>query len=62
MALVYEIAEYYLNQITELLQGKTYTSVLRTWAVPENKDVIKEIVMSTTLISSDRKKGITPTL
>ena len=62
MSLLYEIAEYSLNQITEVPQEKACASALRKWRVRWNKEVVKEIVMSTTLISSDQKKGISPTL
>ena len=62
MALLYEIAEYSLNQLTEVPWEKACTSVLRKWGVPGNKEVVKETVMRTTLTSSDQKKGIPPTL
>ena len=62
MALLYETAEYSLNQLTEVPQEKTCTSVLRKWGVPGNKEVVKESVMRTTLISSNQKKGIPSTL
>ena len=62
LALLYEIAEYSLNQLTEVLQEKACTSVLRKRGVPRNKEVVKESVMRTTLIISDQKKGIPPTL
>ena len=62
MALLYEIAEYSLNQLTEVPREKACTSVLRKWGVPGNKEVVKETVMKTTLTSSDQKKGIPPTL
>ena len=57
MALLYEIAEYSLNQLTEVPQEKACTSVLRKWGVPGNKEVIKEPVMRTTLISSNQKNA-----
>ena len=62
MALLYEIAEYSLNQPTEVPQKKACTSALRKWGVPGNKEVVKETVMRTTLTSSDHKKGIPTTL
>ena len=68
MALLYEIAEHSLNQLTEVPQEKTCTSVLRKWGVPGNKEVEKETVMRTTLTSTEKKgipipkKGIPPTL
>ena len=62
MALLYEIAEYSLNQLTEVPREKACTSVLRKWGVPGNKEVVKETVMRTALTSSDQKKGIPPTL
>ena len=62
LALLYETAEYSLNQLTEVLQEKACTSVLRKWGVPRDKEVVKESVMRTTLIISDQKKGIPPTL
>ena len=62
MALFYEIGEYSLNQLTEVPQEKACASVLRKCGVPGNKEVIKESVMRTILISSDQKKGIPPTL
>ena len=62
MALLYEIAEYSLNQLAEVTQEKDCTSVLRKWGVPGNKEVVKETVMRTTLTSSNQKKGIPPTL
>ena len=62
IALLYEIAEYSINQLTEVSQEKARTIVLRKWGVPGNKEVVKESVMRTTLISSDKKKGIPPTL
>ena len=62
MTLLYEIAEYSLNQLTEVPQEKACTSVLRKWGVPGNKEVVKENVMRTTLTSSGQKKGISPTL
>ena len=60
MALLYEIAEYSLNQLTEVPRGKACTSVLRKWGVPGNKEVVKETVMRTTLTSSDQKKEYHP--
>ena len=62
MALLYEIAEYSLSQLTEIPQKKARTIVLRKWGIPGNKEVVKESVMRATLISSDRKKRIPPTL
>ena len=62
MALLYKTAEYSLNQFTEIPQENACTSVLRKWGVPGNKEVVKESVMRTTLISSDQKKGIPSTL
>ena len=62
IALLYEIAEHSLNQLTEVPQEKACTSVLRKWGVPGNKEVVKETVMRTTLTRSDQKKGIPPTL
>ena len=56
IALLYEIAEYSLNQLTEVPQEKACTSVLRKWGVPGNKEVVKESVMRTTLISSNQTK------
>ena len=61
-AFLFEIAEYSLNELTEVPQKKACTSVLRKWGVPGNKEVVKETVMRTTLTSSDQKKGIPPTL
>ena len=61
-ALLYEIAEYSLNQLTEIPREKACTSVLRKWGVPGNKEVVKETVMKTTLISNDQKKVIPPAL
>ena len=60
MALLYEIAEYSLNQLTEVPQEKACKSVLRKMGVPGNKEVVKETVMRTSLTSSDQKKGIPP--
>ena len=34
MALLYKIAEYSLNQLTEIPQENACTSVLRKWGVP----------------------------
>ena len=62
MALLYEIAEYSLNQLTGVPQEKACASVLRKWGVPGNKEAVKESVMRTTLISSNQKKRIPPTL
>ena len=62
MALLYEIAEYSLNRLTEIPKEKACTSILRKWGVPGNKEAVKETVMRTTLISGDQKKGIQPTL
>ena len=62
MALLYKISEYSLNQLTDVPQEKACTSVLRKSGVPGNKEVVKETVIRTTLTSSDRKKGIPPTL
>ena len=62
IALPYEVAEYSLNQLTEASQEKACKIVLRKWGVPGNKEVVKETVMRTTLIGSDQKKGIPPTL
>ena len=62
MALLYKVAEYSLNQLTEVPQEKSCTSVLRKWGVPGNKEVVKESVTRTTLISGDQKKRILPTL
>ena len=62
MAQLYDIAEYSLNQLTEVPQEKACTSVLRKWEVPESKGVVKETLMRTTLISSDQKKGMPPKL
>ena len=62
MTLLYEIAEYSFNQLSEVPQEKACTGVLRKWGVPGNKEVSKESVMRITLISSDQKKGIPPTL
>ena len=61
MALLYEINDYSLNQLTEVPQEKARTSVLRKCGVPGNKEVVKKL-MRTTLISSDQKKGMSPTL
>ena len=49
MALLYEIAKYSLNQLTEVPQEKACTSVLRKWGIPGNKEVVRESVMRTTL-------------
>ena len=62
MALLYEIAEYSLIQLTEVPEEKVFASVLRKWGVPGNNEVVKESVMKTTLIGSNQKKGIPPTL
>ena len=62
MAQLYDIAEYSLNQLTEVTQEKACTSVLRKWEVPGSKGVVKETLMRTTLISSDQKKGMPPKL
>ena len=62
MAFLYEITEYSLNQLTEVPQEKSCTSVLRKLGFPGNKKVVKKSVTRTTLISSDQKKGKPPTL
>ena len=62
MALLYEIAEYSLIQLTEVPEEKVFASVLRKWGVPGNNEVVKESVLKTTLIGSNQKKGIPPTL
>ena len=62
MALPSEIAKYSLNQLTDIPQEKACANVLRKRGVPRNKEVVKETVMRTTLISRDQKKGIPPTL
>ena len=62
MQLIYEIGEYFLNQITKVSQEKACASVLRKWGVLGNKAVIKYTVMRITLISISQKKGIPPTL
>ena len=62
MTLLYEIAKYSLHQLTEVPQEKACTSVLIKWGVHDNEEVVKESVMRTTLISSDKKKGTPPTL
>ena len=61
MALLYETAKYSFNKLTDVPQKKACTCVLRKWRVPDNKEVVKETVMRTTLVSSDQKKGILPT-
>ena len=62
MALLYEIAEYSLNSLTQVPQEKACTSVLRKWGVPGNKEVTKEAILKTTLIGKDKKKEIPRTL
>ena len=62
IALNYKIAECSLNQLTKISQEKASTSVLRKWVVTGNKKIVKKTVMRTTLISSDLKKDMPPTL
>ena len=62
MTFLYETTEYSLNQLTEVPQVKACTSVLRKLGFPGNKEIVKESVTRTTLISSDQKKGKPPTL
>ena len=51
-----------LTQLTEVPKKEACTSVFRNWEVPGNKEVLKESVMRTTIISRDQIKGIPPTL
>ena len=62
MALLYELAEYSLNNLTKVPHETACTSKLRKWGVPGNREISSEPVMKTTLISKDQKRGITPTL
>ena len=55
IALLYEIAEYSLNSLTQVPQGKACTTVLRKWGIPGNKEVTKEAIMKITLISKYQK-------
>ena len=43
MILLYEIAVYSLNQLTQVPQEKACTSVLRKWGVLGNKEVVKKV-------------------
>ena len=43
MTLLYEIAVYSLNQLTQVPQEKACTSVLRKWGVLWNKEVVKKV-------------------
>ena len=62
MALLYEIAWYSVNQVTEVPRKKPAQVFSENREVPGNEEVVKESVMRTTLISSDQKKGKPPTL
>ena len=62
MALLYEVAEYSLNSLSEIPEEKACTSKLRKWGMPGNKESRKQPVMSVTLFSKDQKKGVQPTL
>ena len=62
VALLYEIAWYSVNQVTEVPRKKPAQVFSENREVPGNEEVVKESVMRTTLISSDQKKGIPSTL
>ena len=62
VALLYEIAWYSVNQVTEVPRKNPTQVFSENREVSGNEEVVKESVMRTTLISSDQKKGKPPTL
>lgn len=62
MALLFELADYSLNQLEQVPEEISCTSKLRQWGIPGEKSTIKEPVMSCSIIKTYGKKGISCTL
>ena len=62
MALLHELADYSLNSLEKVPPEKACISQLRKWALPGDKETVKEPIMRTTIISQASKKGIQPTI
>ena len=62
MALLFELADYSLNQLCEVPEEIACTSKLRQWGIPGKSSNAKEPVMNLTIHKQYDKKGISCTL
>ena len=62
MALLLQLADYSLRGLKKVPVEKAYTSVARQWGIPNNNDLPKAPVMSTTIKMQADKHGISRTL
>ena len=62
MALLFELADYSLNQLNEVPEEIASTSKLRQWGIPSQSLKAKEPVMNLTIHKKYDKKGISCTL
>ena len=62
MALLFELADYFLHELDEVPEEAACTSTARAWGIPGEKDFSKEPIMSTTGQKHLESRGIKPTL
>ena len=61
MALLFEMADYSLKDLTEV-QEVSCTSQARKWGISGESDSFKEPIMSKVVCKDVNKKGVNPTL
>ena len=62
MALLIEIADYYLHQLSEVPEEEACTERARRWGIPGERDFPKESVLVTSVQKHMSSRSINPTL
>ena len=62
MALLFEMADYSVKGLTEVLQEVSCTSQARKWGISGESDSFKEPIMSKVVCKDVNKKGVNRTL